>query len=57
MDQEEAHWWATTLEGRRQLIWDARNEGYLRAAEDLDVIGPEGVRQRARQIREGARVP
>lgn len=57
MDEEEAHWWATTLEGRRQLIRDAIRQGYLTAAEDLEAGGPEAVRLRARQIREDHGVP
>lgn len=35
MEKEEVHWWATTLEARRQLIRDARREGYLMAIHDL----------------------
>lgn len=53
MNEEEVR----TLEARRQLIREAQNEGYLRAAEDLEAGGPEAVRRRAKQLREDARVP
>lgn len=53
MNDEAPQLMIDTLEARRALIREARIDGYLQAADDLEDHGPAAVRAEAKRLREG----